>query len=159
RQATAAEAQAEAARKAVAAGEAALERARVAVSECRLTAPRDGVVQLLPFEVGELVPPGATLATIVDLAHARATFYIPNADLAAAVAGAPAEIEADAWPGEVFTGTVATVATEPEFTPRNIQTRSDRDRLVYKVEVEVDNADGRLRPGMPIVVRLPGTER
>ncbi len=157
RQATAAEAQAEAAAKGVAAGEAVLERAKLAVAECSLTAPRDGVVQLLPFEVGELVPMGATLATVVDLATAKATFYIPNADLAAAVAGAPAEVRADAWPDDVFTGTVATVATEPEFTPRNIQTRTDRDRLVYKVEVDVDNADGRLRPGMPVVVSLPGT--
>lgn len=54
----------------------------------------------------------------------------------------------------MFTGRVRTVATQAEFTPRNIQTRTDRDRLVYRVEVEVDNDDGALRPGMPVEVTL-----
>lgn len=153
-QAAAAEAQAAAAARMVAAAEARRSRARLAVDECTLTSPQPGFVQLLPYEVGELVAPGATLATVVDMRVARASFYLPNADLAAARPGGAARVIADAWPGEVFEGTVATVATEPEFTPRNIQTRSDRDRLVYRVEVEVDNPDGRLRPGMPIVVKL-----
>ena len=61
-----------------------------------------------------------------------------------------AEIVADAWPDRSFSGRVATVATEAEFTPRNIQTRTDRDRLVYRVEVRMENADGALPPGMPV---------
>jgi HlyD family secretion protein len=68
-------------------------------------------------------------------------------------------VVADAWPGERFAGKVATVALEAEFTPRNIQTRTDRDRLVYPVEVVVPNPGARLRPGMPVQVVLPGTER
>ena len=68
-------------------------------------------------------------------------------------------IVADAYPGETFEGRVSTVALEAEFTPRNVQTREDRDRLVYAVEIHVDNADGILRAGMPAEVALPGTER
>jgi HlyD family secretion protein len=49
------------------------------------------------------------------------------------------------------------VATRAEFTPRNIQTRTDRDRLVYPVEVWIANPEGKLRPGMPVQVTLPGT--
>lgn len=73
--------------------------------------------------------------------------------------GARAVVVADAFPGEEFEGTVRTVALEAEFTPRNIQTRSDRDRLVYPVEVAVVNRDGKLRAGMPVQVTLPGTGR
>jgi HlyD family secretion protein len=68
-------------------------------------------------------------------------------------------VVADAFPGEEFGGTVKTVALEAEFTPRNIQTRSDRDRLVYSVEVAVENRDAKLRAGMPVQVTLPGTGR
>jgi HlyD family secretion protein len=49
---------------------------------------------------------------------------------------------------------VRTVASRAEFTPRNIQTRTDRDRLVYPVEVAVPNPEGKLRPGMPVQVAL-----
>jgi HlyD family secretion protein len=153
-QAGAARSQAEAARLQADAAEAALERAVLAVDECEVRAPRDGLVQLLPWEEGELVGPGAVLAIVVDLSEPTASFYLPNADLAAAQPGGRAEVRADAWPDRVFSGRVATVSSEAEFTPRNIQTRTDRDRLVYRVEVEVENPDGALRPGMPVEVQL-----
>lgn len=153
-QAAAASATAEAALQQVAAGEAALARARLAVDECRVVAPRVATVQLLPYEAGELVGPGMTVGTLVDITSVKATFYLPNADLGAVKPGLAAEVLADAWPDRSFTGTVSTVSADAEFTPRNIQTRTDRDRLVYKVEVEVANPDGALRPGMPVQVRL-----
>jgi len=153
-QADAAAAQARAAGKAVDAGEAAMARVRVSADECHVKASRAGYVQLLPWELGELVAPGATLAVTNDISQVTAAFYLPNADLAAAAPGGVATVKADAWPDRTFEGKVITVASEAEFTPRNIQTRTDRDRLVYKVEVRLDNADGALRPGMPVEVRL-----
>ena len=139
--------------------EAALERAVLLAAECRVVAPRDAHVELLPHEPGELVAFGQTLVKLVDLAEVKATFYLPNAELSAARPGAPAEVVADAYPGEIFRGTIRTVAARAEFTPRNIQTRTDRDRLVYPVEVRLANPDRRLRPGMPVQVQLPGTSR
>ena len=70
--------------------------------------------------------------------------------------GIVARVEADAFPGQPVDGTVVTVSTEAEFTPRNIQTRTDRDRLVYPIEVRVVNSGTRirLRPGMPVQVTL-----
>jgi HlyD family secretion protein len=68
-------------------------------------------------------------------------------------------VVADAWPQDAFEGTVRTVATKAEFTPRNIQTRTDRDRLVYAVEIRVVNRDGKLRPGMPVQVTLSAADR
>jgi HlyD family secretion protein len=87
----------------------------------------------------------------------KATFYLPNAELGRAQPGADAELRVDAYLGEVFRGTVRHVASEAEFTPRNVQTREDRDRLVYAVEIQLDNPGGRLRAGMPAEVLLPGT--
>src|SRR6266542_1744937 len=142
----AATAQADAATAQVRAAEATVVRMRILAGECEVRAPRDAEIATLPHEAGELVSPGAVLARLVDLSEVKATFYLPNA-----VAGA--------WPDERFEGSVRTVALEAEFTPRNIQTRSDRDRLVYPVEVTVKNRDGKLRAGMPVQVTLPGTGR
>jgi HlyD family secretion protein len=149
--------QGDAARAQIRATEAAVARARLLVGECTLRAPRDAEIADLPHEEGELVAPGAILVRLVDLSEPIATFYLPNAEVGAVRPGARAVVVADAFPGEQFEGTVRTVAIEAEFTPRNIQTRSDRDRLVYPIEVVVRNRDGKLRAGMPVQVTLPGT--
>jgi HlyD family secretion protein len=151
--------QGDAARAQVRAAAAAVERTRLLVAECVIRAPRDAEVSLLPHEAGELVAPGTVLVRLVDLSEPKATFYVPNAEVSRVKPGARAIVVADAFPGETFDGTVTTVALEAEFTPRNIQTRSDRDRLVYPVEVAVVNRDGKLRAGMPVQVTLPGTGR
>jgi HlyD family secretion protein len=155
----AASAQAEAALAQVRAAAASVERSRLLVAECEIRAPRDAEVSELPHEAGELVASGTVLARLVDLSEVKATFYLPNAEVSAVKPGARATVVADAWPGETFEGRVRTVALEAEFTPRNIQTRSDRDRLVYPVEVIVENRGGKLRAGMPVQVTLPGTGR
>jgi HlyD family secretion protein len=155
----AAGAQAEATLAQMRAAEASVKRAELLVAECEIRAPRAAEVAELPHEAGELVSPGAVLARLVDLSEVTATFYLPNAEMAAVRPGAPAVVVADAWPGESFRGTVRTVALEAEFTPRNIQTRTDRDRLVYPVEVVVENPEGKLRAGMPVQVSIEGTGR
>jgi HlyD family secretion protein len=150
----AAGAQAEAALAQVRAGEAQVARAKLMVDECEIRAPRDAEVSKLPHEAGELVTPSSTLVRLVDLSEVKATFYLPNAEIGAVKPGGRAVVVADAWPGERFEGKVRTVSLEAEFTPRNIQTRTDRDRLVYPIEVVVANKDGKLRDGMPVQVTL-----
>ncbi|MBW2460793.1 MAG: HlyD family efflux transporter periplasmic adaptor subunit [Deltaproteobacteria bacterium] len=153
-QAGAASAQAEAALQSIAAVEAIVRSAQLAVAECQIIAPRSGVVERVYYEPGELVMPGSVVARIVDPAFVRATFYLPNGDVDTAVVGRHASVEADAYPGRTFEATVHRVSLEAEFTPRNIQTRTDRDRLVFPVEVRVPNDEGLLRTGMPVVVTL-----
>lgn len=152
-----AEARAAAARKEVAVAKAAVERARVTVAECTIRAPHDGVVQVQAYEPGEVVMPGARIMTLVDVRTVKATFYLPNAELDAAAPGRKVVVVADAYEGDVFEGTIRRVGTSAEFTPRNVQTRQDRDRLVYAVEIRIPNPEGKLRPGMPIEVTIPGT--
>jgi HlyD family secretion protein len=152
-------AQAEAAQATTQAATAALERARLLAEECTVRAPRDGRVEAIPHEEGELLAPGAVVIRLLDLHEVRATFYLANAELGAVKTGAPVVAVADAYPGLRFPGHVSNVAFEAEFTPRNIQTRSDRDRLVYPIEVVLANDEGKLRAGMPVEITLTGTER
>jgi len=141
----------------VKAAEAVRNRARIAVRECTLVAPRAGYVLTRNFEPGEVVLPGSRVLTLVDIREVKATFYLPNAELAAAKPGREVKVKADAYKGQVFTGRILRVGVEAEFTPRNVQTREDRDRLVYAVEVAVPNPKGLLRPGMPVAITIPGT--
>ncbi|HTV26116.1 MAG TPA: HlyD family efflux transporter periplasmic adaptor subunit, partial [Polyangiaceae bacterium] len=155
----AAQAQAEATRKNVLAAQAGVQRAKLLVAECEIRAPRSAIVDDVFVEPGEQPPANTLLVRLVDLDSVKATFYLPNAELGSARIAAPALVVADAWPEREFAARVETVSSSAEFTPRNIQTRTDRDRLVFAVEVRIDNPEHQLRPGMPVQVTLPGTER
>jgi HlyD family secretion protein len=152
-------AQVEAAKAQVGAAESAVARAELLVAECEVRSPIDGEVATLPLHEGEFAPPFSVLGRVLSLSEAIATFYLPNAEVGAVKPGAQALVVADAFPGVTFTAKVRTVALEAEFTPRNIQTRSDRDRLVYPIEVAIDDPEAKLRAGMPVQVTLPGTEK
>ncbi|MCA9617507.1 MAG: HlyD family efflux transporter periplasmic adaptor subunit [Myxococcales bacterium] len=155
-QAKSASSQADAAGSTVVAIEALLRRAEVTVDECRIVTPRAGVIERAYFEVGELATPGVVVARVVDPSFVRATFYIPNTEVDAAKVGASVTVVADALDEQNFDGVVRRVGLEPEFTPRNVQTRTDRDRLVFPVEVRIPNEQRRLRAGMPVTVTLSG---
>jgi HlyD family secretion protein len=105
-------------------------------------------------EPGEAVLPGSVILTITDISDARTRFYLPNDDLAAASPGKKVRVVADAYPDMVFEGTIASVSPRAEFTPRNVQTRDDRERLVYAVELRIPNPDMKLRAGMPVEVTI-----
>jgi len=155
-QIAAAQDQIAAAQASAAAIDAARARAQVVLDETKLLAPVSGIVQTRNFEPGEVVLPGSVLLTVIDLSTATTTFYLPNAELGAAAPGRQVAVVADAYPGRTFSGTILRISAEAEFTPRNVQTRQDRDRLVYAVDVEIPNPDGLLRAGMPVDVRIGG---
>jgi HlyD family secretion protein len=154
-----------AAKAQILAAESHIEVARAAVSlaeanvrECRLLAPQDGIVSSRNLEPGEAVQPGSPVLAITNLEEARVRFYLPNSDLAAGAPGRKVRVEADAYPGQHFEGTILHVSPRAEFTPRNVQTRDDRERLVYAVEVSIPNRDMRLRAGMPVEVSIEGAK-
>jgi len=156
---SAAAAQAQAARSDVEASRAAVARAEINVRECKLVAPRGAMVATRILEPGEAVQPGTAILALTDVTEARTRFYLPNDALAAAAPGRKVQVVADPYPGAVFEGTIYYVSPSAEFTPRNVQTREDRERLVYAVEVRIPNADLRLRAGMPVEVAIEGTWR
>jgi HlyD family secretion protein len=138
----------------LAAAEAGLRRAEINQKECVLTAPSDGVVTIRSKEPGETVLPGSTLLEITDSRVVKINFFVRTAEVAVVTSGMAVRVVADAIADQVFDGKIVKVSQNAEFTPRNIQTRSDRDRLVFEVEAAVDNVDGRLKPGMPVEVQV-----
>ena len=133
---------------------ASLQRALLLQRECELRAPRDGFIEEVDLEPGEVAARGVALMRLIDIERVKLIFYLPNAEIGVVAQGQAASVTADAYPGVTFPGQITSIAVEAAFTPRNIQTRTDRDRLVYPIEVSLLNSDHRLRPGMPAEVKF-----
>lgn len=126
------------------------------VAEAIVTASADGVVSSRLVEPGELVAPRVPLLVIVDLDRAWATAYVEEPRVGAITIGQGATVLTDG--GDRLAGTVTFVSPRAEFTPRNVQTASERAKLVYRVKVSVDNRAGILKPGMPVEVDFGGAQ-
>lgn len=135
--------------------EAALSLARLNLEKTVVRAPGDGTVSVLPAEAGELVLPGAPVAVVADLSRFWVRVYLPVTELGRVKVGQAAEVQVDPYPRKVFRGRVASIASEAEFTPRNVQTRKERVNLVFAVKVTLDDPEGLLRPGLPADVDFP----
>jgi HlyD family secretion protein len=143
----------EAARARAKAAEAQVAQLAQQLKDAVLASPVEGIVTEKLAEAGELVTRGQALLVITDVANAWLTVYVPEPDLGAIRIGQEAEVRTDA--GEARTGRVIFVSPEAEFTPKNVQTRDERVKLVFKVKIGLDNRDGLFKPGMPGEARLP----
>ena len=114
-----------------------------------ILAPADGTVLSRSVEAGEVVSPGAALMEIADLAHLTVTVYVPEDKYGAVTLGETVTVTVDSWAGQEFTGKVSRIADQAEFTPRNVQTADGRKSTVFAIELTIDPADGKLKPGMP----------
>ena len=113
-----------------------------------IAAPAAGTVMLKNVEVGDLVMPGAPIVRIGNLDSVWVRVYVPEPDLRVRL-GDRAEVVTDAYPNRKFPGRVTEIAEKPEFTPKNVQTREERVKLVFGVKVELANPKHELKPGMP----------
>jgi HlyD family secretion protein len=89
---------------------------------------------------------------VTDLTDAWLTVYVTGPDLGRIRLGQEAEVRTD--DGQKRPGKVRYIASEAEFTPKNVQTRDERVKLVYRIKIGLDNADGLFKPGMPAEARL-----
>jgi HlyD family secretion protein len=120
-----------------------------------ITSPVGGVVTEKLTEAGELAARGTGLVVVTDLADAWLNVYVGEPDLGRIRLGQEAEVRTD--DGQVRKGRVSFVSSRAEFTPKNVQTRDERVKLVYRIKVALENADGLFKPGMPAEARLqPG---
>jgi HlyD family secretion protein len=126
-----------------------LRLARVQKEQSIIRAPRDGVITKRVAQVGETLTPGATVAKLVPLDEAYLTLYVPLTELGKVKISQPVEVKTDTYPDKLYRGRVTEISDTPEFTPRNVQTRDERVKLVYQVKVTVDNHARELKPGMP----------
>jgi HlyD family secretion protein len=119
-----------------------------AVSDAVVTAPLSGTVTRKPVEVGELAGVSTPLAVITNRDRIHVMLYLNEIEIGRVRLGGDADLAVDACPGRVFKGTITYLSPEAEFTPKNVQTREDRVKLVFGVKIELDNPDGLLKPGM-----------
>lgn len=134
---------------------AGLQQAEAALGFAEITARSAGIVTRRHREPGEVVGAGLPVVSVMDPDDRWVRIYVP-ADVAGRVRlGQGAEIVADAWPDRRYQGEVVFLSDEAEFTPRNVQTREERIKLVYRVKVRVvgDTALD-LKPGLPADVTL-----
>jgi HlyD family secretion protein len=130
--------------------EAQLAEQRSHVGDFAVKSPIDGRVLTRTVERGERVEPGTPLFTLVDLDRLYVKIYVPEPSIGKVALGQEARVYVDAYPGRAFPARVSRVAQEAEFTPKNVETKEERVKLVFAVEVALrENPDGVLKPGMP----------
>lgn len=140
-------------------------RAQVAVVESQLAdtviqAPVNGVVLVKSADAGEVVAAGTTLLTLGEMDKPWLRGYIREQDLGRVKLGAPVRVTTDSYPGKVYGGRVSFIASEAEFTPKQIQTPEERVKLVYRIKIDIENPGHELKLNMPAdAVILVGESR
>lgn len=141
----------------VAQARAALRAVETQIDKMALTSPLSGVVTSRSANEGEAALAGTTLLTVADLDEVKLTIYVPEDELDSVYIGQEVEVRVDSFPGRAFPGTVASIAQQAEFTPKNVQTDKDRVNMVFSVRVRLPNPDHLLKPGMPADAMLRAT--
>ena len=122
--------------------------------EAVLTAPSDAVVEVVSVRPGDLVPAGRIVITMLEASQLWVKVYVPETELAHVHVGQRATVKVDSFGGRAFEGHVGQIASQAEFLPRNVQTKSDREHQVFGVKVFVDNPGLVLKSGMSSQVHL-----
>jgi HlyD family secretion protein len=131
--------------------EGALKSADANMEETAINSPRDGIVVVKSVEEGERVTPGQLIMRIADTKKVWLKVYIPETALSQIRIGMPAIVLPDAPAGKnkKFNGNITEISSEPEFTPKNAQTKDERTQLVFGIKITLNNPTGELKPGMP----------
>ena len=142
----------EAARARLAATDARIAQLEQQLNDAVITSPVGGVVTEKLAEAGELLARGTGIVVVTDLPNAWLNAYVAETDLERLRLGQEASVVTDG--GQSRPGRLSFVASRAEFTPKNVQTRDERVKLVYRIKVALENADGLFKPGMPSTARL-----
>jgi HlyD family secretion protein len=140
--------------------ESALAQVDAQLANAVIRAPFPGVVSVRHREPGETVAAGLPVLTVQNPAERWVRIYVREDEIGRVALGQRARITADSYPDRAYAGQVSFIATEAEFTPRNVQTAAERVKLVYAVKVAVSgDPRGELKPGVPADVRLAPAAR
>ena len=151
---TQAEAQSTEADAAIAAALAQKERIQVDLKDSVLTAPRSGRVQFRLAEPGEVLASGGKVLTLIDPTDVYMTVFLPAAEAGKIALGAQARITLDAAPNLVIPSAVSFVADKAQFTPKEVETRTEREKLMFRIKVKIDpelvkGHEAQVKPGLP----------
>ncbi len=134
----------------IAAAEAARKEIQSVLDDLTIASPSDGVVLTRMVEEGEVIARGAALLEVVDLDRLYLKVYVPEPQIGRIRIGSDARIFTDAFPDTPVPASVRYIASEAEFTPKEVQTPDERVKLVFAVKLYLtENPERRFTPGLP----------
>ncbi|HUK62209.1 MAG TPA: efflux RND transporter periplasmic adaptor subunit [Dongiaceae bacterium] len=137
------------------AAEASVKTLDASLAQMEIVAPFRGVITVRHHQRGEIVAAGSPVVTVLNRDDRWVRIYVPEDRIGAVRVGEPARIRSDTFKNRDYTGEVTTISSEAEFTPKTVQTREERVKLVYAVKVRITGDPGYdLKPGMPADVTL-----
>ena len=119
------------------------------ISDCYITAPISGQIVNRFIEESEIVSFLSSLFKIIDPKEAELTVYVSEVDLGLIQLKQNVEVSIDSYSDKSFSGKITNISPEAEFTPKNIQTKDERTKLVFAVKIKIPNSDQILKQGMP----------
>lgn len=126
-----------------------LKQASVYLDYTRMKSPMDGVITSRNIEPGETVTAGREVITVSNLSNVELKIFIEETQIGKVRPNQQVDVNVDTFPGKVYQGVVSFVSPEGEFTPKIIQTKKERVKLVYLVKVTIENPNFELKTGMP----------
>lgn len=131
------------------AARAAAGQASIQLGYTKLLSPQNGVVTSRGIEPGETVTAGREILTVSDLSRVDLKIFVDETEIGKVKPNQPVDVKVDTFPNKIFKGLVSFISHEGEFTPKIIQTKKERVKLVYLVKVSIDNPGHELKTGMP----------
>jgi HlyD family secretion protein len=128
---------------------AALEQAEIQLGYAQLLVPYDAMIISRNVEPGEVVTPGREVISVADISRIDLKVFVDETQIGKVRSGQRVEVRIDTFPDKIYEGFVAYVSPEGEFTPKIIQTRKERVKLVYLVKITLPNPHMELKSGMP----------
>jgi HlyD family secretion protein len=131
----------------------------VNISDNDLVAPRDGRIQYRVANIGEVLPAGGKVFTMLDISYVYMDIYLPAPEAGKIKAGTEGRILLDAYPNTPIPAAVSFIASQAQFTPKTVETQSERDKLMFRIRVRIDADRSRdhaasVRSGLPGVAYL-----
>jgi HlyD family secretion protein len=119
-----------------------------------LQSPVDGVVLTKSADPGEVLAAGTPVVTLGEIDKPWLRAYVPQTQLGRVQLGMPVAVRSDSYPDKTYQGKVTYIASEAEFTPKQIQTPEERVKLVYRIKIEVENPNRELKLNMPVEAEM-----
>jgi len=111
---------------------------KVNIADNTLVAPKEGRLQYRIANIGEVLPAGGRVFTMLDVSYVYMDVYLPTQQAGKVKVGADARITLDAVPNVAIPAKVSFIATQAQFTPKTVETQDERDKLMFRVRVKID---------------------
>lgn len=129
------------------------------LSKANIKSPIEGVIENVNYNKGEMIPSYGNIANLLDLKNLWVKIYIPEKELHKVYIGKELDIKADFMKDKKLKGTVIFISKEAEFTPKNIESKENKQEMVFAVKIKVNEKIDDLKPGMLIDVNLGGENK